>query len=667
MIGKWREKLNAALPPATPDAPGASAENRAPMNFRRIAQLAIAAAFLLAIGFVAFSPERQLPKVVAVESTAVAQTTAPTILRVEDYVPVPEPVDVPPLSLADLLREGGEVRYVSLVPEPEIADVPPPTAADIGTVPAPALTAADLAIADKLREVVGSRLDRLFSRKNERAAVETFYRERNFAPLWIDEGKTSARAAAAIAFLKTVDADGLDPAEYAAPDFKSIAEASALAEAELKFTGAILDFVRHAQNGRVHFTRITYDILYFQDVPEPAEVLAKIAGAKDVGATLDEFLPQHPGYKALKAKLAEARAQVGDPGPAHIGAGPLLKVGMTDPRVPLLRERLGVPGSGDVYDKALADAVKKFQSQRKLSPTGNLTTATIDALNPPRRENRFDTIIANLERWRWMPRDLGKVYVMVNIPDFTLRVVRDGKTVWATKIVVGKPGNLATPITSASMQYITVNPTWNVPPSIIQNEYLPALQQDPDAMTRIGLKVTTNPDGTIHISQPPGDRNALGRIRFNFPNKFLVYQHDTPDKQLFAHEKRAYSHGCMRVQDPIKYAEVLLSIVLPNQGYTQERIKSMFGPSEIDIRFPTHIPVHLTYQTAFVDDAGALQFREDIYGRDARVLAVLKSNERRIADIAVERRAPGTINREALRLPDQHFRSNNFFQWFFNR
>jgi murein L,D-transpeptidase YcbB/YkuD len=190
---------------------------------------------------------------------------------------------------------------------------------------------------------------------------------------------------------------------------------------------------------------------------------------------------------------------------------------------------------------------------------------------------------------------------------------------------------------SETMKYITVNPTWNVPPSIVQNEYLPALQQDPTALERIGLKVDYNRDGTVHVYQPPGDRNALGRIRFNFPNKFLVYQHDTPDKHLFAQEKRAFSHGCMRVQDPVKYAEVLLSIELPHEGYTQERIHRMFGSGEKDISFPKPLPVHLTYQTAFVDEAGKLVIREDIYGRDARLLAQLRGGERRYADLAIER------------------------------
>ena len=169
-----------------------------------------------------------------------------------------------------------------------------------------------------------------------------------------------------------------------------------------------------------------------------------------------------------------------------------------------------------------------------------------------------------------MPHDLGAAYVMVNIPDYTLKVVQNGKTVWQTKIVVGKPGTHATPLLTETMKYITVNPTWNVPPSIIRNEYLPALAQDPNALSRIGLQVSHNPDGSIRIFQPPGERNALGRIRFNFPNRFLVYQHDTPDKKLFAHDARAYSHGCMRVQNPDKYAEVLLGVSQPEDKLHRE-------------------------------------------------------------------------------------------------
>ena len=142
----------------------------------------------------------------------------------------------------------------------------------------------------------------------------------------------------------------------------------------------------------------------------------------------------------------------------------------------------------------------------------------------------------------------------------------------------------------------------------------------------MGLRLERAPDGSIHISQPPGEANALGRIRFNFPNKFLVYQHDTPDKNLFAKEERAFSHGCMRVQNPDQYAATLLNITMPNERYTPDKIRSMYGHSEIDIKFPTPIPVNITYQTAFVDEAGKLQIRKDVYGRDATMLALLRNS-----------------------------------------
>jgi len=237
---------------------------------------------------------------------------------------------------------------------------------------------------------------------------------------------------------------------------------------------------------------------------------------------------------------------------------------------------------------------------------------------------QIETIIANMERWRWYPRDLGSAHVIVNQPDFTLKVMHDGAQVWTTRIVIGKP-SMPTPLLSETMKFITVNPTWHVPPSIVHNEYLPALAQDPTVLSRMGLRVSYS-GGGVSIWQPPGANNALGRIRFNFPNRFLVYQHDTPDKYYFAHEVRAYSHGCMRVQDPAKYAEVLLNIARPQEHWTAERITRMFGHGEQDIQLqPTPIWVHLTYQTAFVDNHGKLQMRRDIYNLDGRTLAAIRS------------------------------------------
>jgi L,D-transpeptidase YcbB len=580
----------------------------------------------------------------------------------------PVPADQPAPATAATAPAEQQAPAAAAAPS---SNAQPATASGGDEVPAPAATtsqgaapnepAAATAVADgnapvteSLRDLANGKFDRLLGGKKERAAIDAYYSSRDYAPLWLTDGKPNARAQAAIAYLGHVDADGLDPTDYPTPNFASMSDPAALAEAELRLTLSVIAYAHHAAVGRVHWSRVSGDIYYEQKAPSPGEVLAKIAAASDVGETLASYEPQSPDYVALKAKLAELRAGKEEAGRAPIANGPVLKIGMKDERVAELRERLGIArDDNDTYDKTLAEAVKRFQQAHELKATGLLTPATVEALNGRQPDRPIDTIIANLERWRWMPHELGRTYVMVNLPDFTLRVVHDGKELWKTRIVDGKP-NMPTPIMTAEMKYITVNPTWNVPPSIVAREYMPALQQDPTVLERMGLNVSTNPDGTVHISQPPGDRNALGRLRFNFPNKFLVYQHDTPDKQLFAYDKRAFSHGCMRVQDPVKYAEVLLSIVRPREGYTEDRIRKMFGSGEVDISFPTFIPVHLTYQTAFVDEDGKLQFRDDVYGRDKVLLSILKSDERKVADTPIERKE-NSVRRELLAMPEPSF------------
>jgi len=527
-------------------------------------------------------------------------------------------------------------------------DTTPATAA-----PVAAQASADAPIADQLRNLANGAFDKTIGNKKDRAQIDAFYAGRNYAPLWLSDGAANARATAAVAYLGHVDADGLDPADYPVPNFSAATTPNDLADAEIKLTTAVITYAHHASIGRVHWSRVSADIEYNIAPPSPGDVLAAIAGASDVAATLDDYEPQTPGYLALKAKLADIRAGKVDKGNAPIANGPVLKTGMQDDRVPALRERLAILGDGGTtYDKLVAEAVKKFQQSHQIAATGTLTAPTVEALNGKQPDRAADIILANMERWRWMPHRFPDTYVIVNLPDFTLRVMHDGKPVWTTRIVDGKP-EMPTPIMTADMKYITINPTWNVPPSIINHEYLPALAQDPTVLDRMGLKLARNPDGTVHIWQPPGDKNALGRIRFNFPNKFLVYQHDTPDKYLFANDKRAYSHGCMRVQDPQHYAEVLLSLVRPDEGYTEDRIKKMIAAGgETDIQLPTFIPVNLTYQTAFVDDAGKLQFRDDVYGRDRTLLAILKGDDRKVADIAVEHQQD-ISHREVLAMPDQ--------------
>jgi len=579
--------------------------------------------------------EKSAPNVMTVGPAAVAVAkTAPN--------PEKEATPSPDQPLAEPDAAG-----MATTPTPNL-DRPIPAA----TTDASAAVDPDAPIIEQLRYLANGKFDHIIGNPYERTAIEAFYSSRNYAPLWITEGKANARAKAAIAYLGAVSADGLDPTDYPSPDFASLTEPAALAEAEIGLTTSVITYAHHAQIGRVHWSRASGDIFYDQSAPDPDKVLATMAEAEDVGEALDAYEPHTEAYLALKAKLAEIRGGQRGSDQARIPNGPPLKIGMRDERVPLLRSRLALANEGDTttYDKALADAVKKFQGTHELKPTGMLDAATLETLNRRQSDRRTDIIIANLERWRWMPHDLGVTYVIVNLPDFTLRVIRQGKQVWMTKIVVGKPAT-PTPIMSAQMKSITINPTWNVPDSIAANEYLPLLQQDPTILQRMGLQVSYNADGTIHLSQPPGEQNALGQLRFNFPNKFLVYQHDSNQKYLFAHDRRAESHGCMRVQDPVKYAEVLLSIVRPGEGYTEDRIRRMFGYSEADVQFPTFIPVHLTYQTAFVDDDGKLEFREDIYGRDQALLAMLKGNERKLADIPIQRK-DSTIHRQLLAMPD---------------
>ena len=600
------------------------------MHGRRFDRILTGTAIALVLGLGSLNP-------------AVAQTSQDQA-AIEAKVPLPEAANMPPPSAADVTapETTGTTNAVNL---PEPPDLPPPgvkeaapaaastpvTAAPaVAPAPAPVVANADQPVMDALHDLISTRLSRVVERKAERTAVEAFYSSHDYAPIWFGINGPTERAKQAMTHLRNADADGMDPADYPLPTLAAGATPAALAEAEMRLTDSVLDYARQAQMGRVHYSRVCGDIFYEQVAPQPLDVLSKLASGKNAEEVLDSYQPPHAAYKALRKKLAEVRGKGGNDAPAQIARGPVLELAtdkrskqtvlMQDERVPALRAKLGLAAGRATTPSTTSRSPMRSRSSRRTrasTANGQLTNATVDALNGKRQERDDQLIIANMERWRWVPRDLGKAHVVLNIPDYTLQVYNHGASIWKTRVVVGKPGSHATPLLSETMKYITVNPTWNVPPSIVYNEYLPALQQDPTVLKRMGLNLTQNRDGSVHISQPPGEANALGRVRFNFPNKFLVYQHDTPDKHLFAHPKRAYSHGCMRVQDPAKYAEVMTGLGIPGHSYTAEQIKGMYGHSEIDLRFTTPIPVHITYQTAFVDEDGNLQIREDIYGRDA--------------------------------------------------
>jgi murein L,D-transpeptidase YcbB/YkuD len=626
---------------------------------------------------------------------------SPAELAIDAAVPLPEPANVPPPTASDFkIETTATVPDASKTTEKALESKPAETAtapADATPAPTPPAAAtapaaepakepvkaasnvapADQPVADKLKEMLGAKSSKYFDRKGERAAVEKFYTAREYAPLWTQGGALTASANGVVARLKDAAADGLNASDYPVPDFAAAASPDALADAELKLTASMLDYARQAQSGRMHWSQVSADILYPDHPTDPAEVLANVSTAKDASAALEGYNPPHRLYRELKKKLAELRGQ-GDGPVTQIADGPALKytpargkkqaeIVVEDARVPQLRAKLGITENADDirYDAKVAEAVRKFQDGADLKPTGVLDERTVKAINSPKKDRAIDTVIVNMERWRWLPRQLGaptlnNAYVILNIPDYTLRVMQNGAPVWTTRVVTGKPGTHATPLLTETMKFITVNPTWNVPPSIIYNEYLPALQQDPTVLQRMGLRLERNRDGSIHISQPPGEGNALGRVRFNFPNKFLVYQHDTPDKHLFAKEERAFSHGCMRVQNPDQYAATLLNITLPNERYTPEKIRSMYGHSEIDIKFPTPIPVNITYQTAFVDDGGKLQLRKDVYGRDAAMLSIMKGARGRDLENVIARSQPGYSRPAGSSLPSNVAFNNDY-------
>jgi murein L,D-transpeptidase YcbB/YkuD len=620
--------------------------------------------------------------VILTASPTNAQTARQATL--EAAVPMPNAASLPPPTASDVAPAATEGVGNTATPASETPATATPTTATPSTT-APAETATvtpaeaappdpfaslnptDRPIAEQVRDLL-PKADRTFSSRKERMAVEAFYQKRNYAPIWFERGAVAARARSAITRIHASNADGLIPAEYKIPDLTAT-DAAAQAEAELRLTATLITFTRHLQAGRFPFARMGGEVMYPQTPPDVAATLTTLADSSNISATIDTFSPPQPGYRALKAKLAELRGATGEePTIVRIPDGPLLRPGMEDARVPLLRQRLSVAGDETSlrYDDTLVDAIKAYQKSNRMTVDGLVGPGTLRSLNAvaaPRRADVIDTVIANMERWRWLPRDLGNVHVMLNIPNYMLRVMRDGGQVWETRVVVGKPST-ATPMLTETMKFITINPTWNVPPSIVQNEYLPAMAQDPSVLARMGLKVVNNNDGSVHIYQPPGDNNALGRLRFNFPNRFLVYQHDTPDKHLFAHDRRAYSHGCMRVQDPVKYAEVLLSIALPNGGYTQQRIRSLYGPSEHNVNFPTPIPVHITYQTAFVDDAGELQVRPDIYNIDAKTRNLIRS-ERGVVEPIQERPAIASSTPVKRARPKEQPRTVGFFEALF--
>ena len=473
-----------------------------------------------------------------------------------------------------------------------------------------------------------------------------FYGARHFDPLWVKVGPDgsatfSAAAEKIIGVFKNAATEGFRPGDYLTPAIDPAAagnDPDKLGALEAAFSAATLHYAHDAYMGRIAPEAVSNAIDPETKSLDAADTLMKLAESDAPDQVLLGLDPTDREFVALKAALAKLDTEPPAEAPVVVPAGATLKPGMKDPRLDVLRQRLRVsaPETGaDVYDPALVDAVKSFQASAGQVVDGIVGPATLAALNDVAPPVSRDDIIANMERWRWLPQDLGKFHVLVNIPEFRLAVVENDNTDFTTRVVVGKPAT-PTPIFSNSIKNIVVNPYWNVPVSIVAKEIAPHMLANPGYIAGQNMEIVsgahvidasaidwssvTQSNWKYSIRQLPGSGNALGQIKFLFPNQHDVYLHDTPTKSLFGTAMRAYSHGCVRVQNPMDFAGALLKFE-PNLDVAM--LESMFGPSERWVNLKMHIPVHIAYFTVRVDPDGTLHSYRDIYGHNKRLIALL--------------------------------------------
>jgi murein L,D-transpeptidase YcbB/YkuD len=479
--------------------------------------------------------------------------------------------------------------------------------------------------------------------------MQTFYARRIFRPAW----EKRENADQLLAAIEGSDADGLDPADYQLSLLQDLtrqvrqpsATATLRGQYDVLMTESLLRLGRHLSFGKVDAA--TFDAKWNygrgianRDIPREIE---EALDARDIGRRIEALKPTHRLYVGLKRELARYRAaSTAEPQP--IPAGPALKPGASDARIPLLRARLIASGDLDAgsasesqeYDPALETAARRFQARMGLEADGVVGAGTIDELNIPVSE-RIRQLRINLDRGRVLLQDLPDEFVVVNVAGFSLYFVRGQNIVWTTRVQVGKPYR-QTPIFRSEINYLVFNPTWTVPPGIIKNDILPAARQDAGVFARKKLKVLDASGSEIDphtidwsrykggnipytLRQDPGADNALGRVKLMFPNPYLVYLHDTPSQSLFERSDRAFSSGCVRVQDALKLAELVLD---DESRWNPETIGAVIGGGQLqNVMLKRKVPVLLAYWTAWVDSNGVMNFRKDVYGQDAKWGAAL--------------------------------------------
>lgn len=556
------------------------------------------------------------------------------------------------------------------------ADGVPAAAPAAETPAAGAAAAAPATTADPIVDAIRRRLadDAAVTKADpaDVAALKTFYDSRT-ETVWVKDGAYTDAAKALIAELNKADDWGLESAVYSVADTAPGSAPEALATAETTLAIAALRYARDARGGRIDPRKISSIWDVSGEFKDPAAVLADLSTSPSPDAVLRGLHPQHPQFEALRQALLKARG-VGEQPAAPVDeallvklpddkASKTLKAGMDHQDVALLRKRLKIETpigtNPHFYDEGVAEAVLAYQAANGLKPNGRLDRRTRTALNregepekPKSKDSTIQNLLVNMERWRWLPADMGSYYVWNNVPEFVGRVIKDGKPLFEERIIVGQP-SWPTPMLTDSIERIAFRPTWGVPDGIKVKELLPRLKRaSPQSgggffdelfgggssggsrvLQAYGLTPSINgrpvdPDSVdwhrvdirrFSFVQPPGAQNPLGKVKFLFPNRHDVYMHDTTQRNLFSASRRALSHGCIRVKNPERLSEVLME---QDKGWSADRVaNALQSGGEFALDKP--VPVYLTYFTARADDDGTIKTFSDIYGNDRRVLSAL--------------------------------------------
>lgn len=482
----------------------------------------------------------------------------------------------------------------------------------------------------------------------EKPFVENFYRENNFQPLWLGEKGLFKRAHDLLHVIGNADEEGLKASDYYLDEiqkYRDTKDLDELAQLDMLLSVAFYRYSHHVFTGRFKPEDVDVDWHISHRSPDARKLFARVAKKDSIAALLKIIPPRHSGYALLKEQLRRYREIEQQGGWPVIAPGPELGPGMRHEQVMPLRRRLHLTGDlgdhaccdTDNYDGALAAAVKRFQARHGLAVNGRVGPKTRKALNAPVAE-KISMIRLNMERWRWMPRELGKRYLVVNMSGFELDMVVNGSSVLTMPVIIGKAYR-ATPSISGWLSYMEYNPYWTIPRKLALQDMVPKQARDPSYLSTRGIKVfrgwteaeETDPQ-TINWSeidkdnfpywmrQDPGPRNALGRIKFIFSNPHKIYLHGTSDRHLFDRVERAFSSGCIRVRDTVQLAAYLL-----DGGSLQkeeEVLASIQRGSNTREDLPTATPIYLVYWTAWVDEDGEMHFRPDIYNRDTRMKAL---------------------------------------------